>query len=198
MRASTGMTVTTQHDPQPVDTGPPDGPPDPADLGAMFDAYARDLLRYAAQRVGAQLAEDVVAQTFLVAYEQRHRFDAGRGELLPWLYGICTNLLRRQRRAEVRALRATAAAQAHAADEAAPESRSAERLDAQRAVAHVATALARLPRRQREVLLLFAVAELEYAEIAAALGIPLGSVQSALHRARTKIRSALAATGGTR
>ena len=45
--------------------------------------------------------------------------------------------------------------------------------------------------RQREVLLLFAIAELEYSEIASALGIPLGSVQSSLHRARTKIRAVL-------
>jgi RNA polymerase sigma-70 factor (ECF subfamily) len=41
------------------------------------------------------------------------------------------------------------------------------------------------------VLLLFAIAELEYSEIATALGIPLGSVQSSLHRARTKIRAVL-------
>ncbi|MEV4416980.1 sigma-70 family RNA polymerase sigma factor [Catellatospora sp. NPDC049609] len=187
------MTVTTQHDP-PAATAEP---PDPADLGAMFDAYARDLLRYATRRVGAQLAEDVVAQTFLVAYERRHRFDAARGAMLPWLYGICSNLLRREHRAEVRALRATAAAAlAGTTDEDAPDARSAERVDAQRTVARVAAALARLPRRQREVLLLYAVAELEYAEIADALGIPLGSVQSALHRARTKIRSAL--SGGSR
>lgn len=194
------MTVTTQHDPPPG-IGPPAGatePPDPADLGAMFDAYARDLLRYAAQRVGEQVAEDVVAQTFLVAYERRRHYDATRGAMLPWLYGICGNLLRRHRRTELRALRVVAAAQSHAADEVAPDARSAERVDAQRTVARVATALAKLPRRQREVLLLYAVAELEYAEIAQALGIPLGSVQSALHRARTKVKSALAAPGGSR
>jgi RNA polymerase sigma-70 factor (ECF subfamily) len=51
--------------------------------------------------------------------------------------------------------------------------------------------LAALPSRQRDVLLLFAIGQLEYAEIAQALNIPLGSVQSALHRARTKLRAAL-------
>jgi RNA polymerase sigma-70 factor (ECF subfamily) len=40
--------------------------------------------------------------------------------------------------------------------------------------------------------MLYAVAELEYAEIADALRIPLGSVQSSLHRARVKVRAALA------
>ncbi|MBV1851684.1 RNA polymerase sigma factor [Catellatospora tritici] len=183
-----------------TESGPPEvaePPPDPADVGAVFDRYARELLRYATQRVGEQAAEDVVAQTFLVAYEQRQRFDPARGDLLPWLYGICTNLLRRQRRTEVRNLRLLAAASSRAEHVEAPDTRGSERVDAQRSVARVARALAGLPRRQRDVLLLFAVAELEYAEIATALGIPLGSVQSALHRARTKIKSALT-DGGPR
>jgi RNA polymerase sigma-70 factor (ECF subfamily) len=59
----------------------------------------------------------------------------------------------------------------------------------------VAGVLADLPRRQREVLLLVAVAELEYGEVAAALGIPIGSVRSALHRARHKLRVALGVEG---
>ena len=52
----------------------------------MFERHARDLLRYATQRVGEQVAEDIVAQTFLTAYEQRDRYDPGKGELLPWSY----------------------------------------------------------------------------------------------------------------
>jgi RNA polymerase sigma-70 factor, ECF subfamily len=147
----------------------------------MFDRYARDLLRYAIQRVGESAAEDIVAHTFLTAYEQRHRFDPSRGEMLPWLYGICTNLLRRHRRDEVRALKALVSA--HVSNVDPP---SAEIVD-------VARALASLSRRQRDVLLLHAVAGLEYTEIAAALGIPLGSVRSALHRARAKVRAELGA-----
>lgn len=64
-------------------------------------------------------------------------------------------------------------------------------MDATALVRRVSSVLAGLPSRQREVLLLFAVAQLEYAEIAAALGIPVGTVRSALHRARTKVRTAL-------
>lgn len=168
---------------------------DPSDLAGMFDRYARDLLRYCAQRVGSDLAEDAVAETFLVAYEQRDRFDPKRGTLLPWLYGIATNVLRRHRRVELRHLRTLARAGGEPEDPQ-TEQRSVERLDAARQVARVSRALASLPRRQRDVLLLFAVAELEYAEIAVALSIPLGSVQSSLHRARTKIRAALAVTAG--
>ncbi|MEV4538346.1 sigma-70 family RNA polymerase sigma factor [Asanoa sp. NPDC049518] len=163
---------------------------DPTDLAGMFTAYGRDLLRYCTRRVGEQVAEDVVAETFLVAYEQRFRYDPGRGAVLPWLYGIATNLLRRHRRTELRALRALADA------EPGPDA-AEERVDAQRTVRRLATVLAELPRRQRDVLLLFAVAELDYAEIAAALDIPPGTVRSALHRARAKVRAALTPEGET-
>jgi RNA polymerase sigma factor (sigma-70 family) len=47
----------------------------------------------------------------------------------------------------------------------------------------------------REALLLYAWGELKYEEIAAALAIPLGTVQSRLHRARRKLREALEAEG---
>ncbi|GAA4676754.1 RNA polymerase sigma factor [Phytohabitans rumicis] len=164
---------------------------DPTDLAGMFDRYARELLRYCTRRVGEQAAEDVVAETFLVAYEQRHRYDTGRGEMLPWLYGIATNLLRRHRRTEIRALRALARGDGGSSTVDGPGQRAADRVDAERTVARLSAVLAKLPRRQRDVLLLYAVAELEYAEIAAALEIPLGSVQSALHRARAKVRAAL-------
>jgi RNA polymerase sigma-70 factor (ECF subfamily) len=189
------MTVPTR---QPTDgeAAPAPTADDPADLAGMFDRYARDLLRYCAQRVGTDLAEDAVAETFLVAYEQRDRFDPKRGALLPWLYGIATNVLRRHRRTELRHLRTLARSSGEAEDPQ-TEQRHVERLDAARQVARVSRALAALPRRQRDVLMLYAIAELEYAEIAAALSIPLGSVQSSLHRARTKIRAALATSGGT-
>jgi RNA polymerase sigma-70 factor (ECF subfamily) len=167
---------------------------DAADLASMFDSHAKDLLRYCTRRVGEHIAEDVVAETFLVAYEQQDRFDPARGPVLPWLYGIATNILRRHRRTEVRALRALATAETTADF----TGRAAERVDAQRLAAPLASVLAALPRRQRDVLLLYAVAELGYAEIAAALDIPLGSVQSALHRARTKVRAVLSSHGAAR
>lgn len=161
----------------------------PEELAGLFDRHARELLRYCTRRVGAQLAEDVVAETFLIAHEQRDRFDAERGEWLPWLYGISTNLLRRHRRAEIKALRERA--WAVAVDDLGHDEAAAQRVDAQRSVGRLSGVLAKLPARQRDVLMLFAVAELEYAEIATALEIPLGSVQSALHRARAKVRAAL-------
>jgi len=161
---------------------------------ALYDRHARTLYRYCARRVGAVTAEDVVAATFLHAYTHRHRYDPARADVLPWLYGIATNLLRRHRRDEVRGYRALARTGVDpVADHA---GRAAERADADLQVRGLAGVLAALPRRQRDVLLLYAVAELEYAEIASALRLPLGTVRSALHRARTKLRGALAQRPG--
>ncbi len=165
---------------------------DPADLAAMFERCVRPLLRYCACRVGPDAAEDVVAEVFAVAYAQRMRFDPARASALTWLYGIATNISRRHRRTEMRIYQTYARGAADLVDDAVAD-RAASRADALSARRRVATALAKLPARQRDVLLLYAIAELDYAEIAEALDIPLGSVQSSLHRARTKLRASLGA-----
>jgi RNA polymerase sigma-70 factor (ECF subfamily) len=163
------------------------------DFATLYDRHAPGLFGYCARRVGPDVAEDVVANTFLTAYEHRRRYDEARGDPLPWLYGIATNLLRRHRRDEVRSYRLLARTGVDPISEAdaGHEQRADERTDARARARRIAGALAALPARQRDVLLLYAVGELEYAEIAEALHIPLGSVQSALHRARAKLRAAL-------
>jgi RNA polymerase sigma-70 factor (ECF subfamily) len=55
----------------------------------------------------------------------------------------------------------------------------------------LAGVLARLPKKQRDVLLLVAWGDLEYEDVARALSIPVGTVGSRLHRARATIRAAL-------
>lgn len=166
-------------------------PPD--DVAGLFDRYGAELLRYCASRVGSSIAEDIVADTFLIVYERRHRL--AEGPARAWLYGIATNLLRRHRRTETRALRTLARTghDPHVHDFA---DRAVDRVDASSLSRELAAVLARLPGRQRDVLLLYALADLDYESIARTLGIPLGSVQSALHRARTKVRAAVTDTRG--
>ena len=57
------------------------------------------------RRIGADAADDVVAETFLIAFRQRASFRPDCPDARPWLYGIATNLVRRHRRTEVRQLR---------------------------------------------------------------------------------------------
>jgi RNA polymerase sigma-70 factor (ECF subfamily) len=68
------------------------------------------------------------------------------------------------------------------------------RLTARSVRSVLVAALAELAEPDRDVLLLFAWEQLSYEEVARALGIPVGTVRSRLHRARAKIRQALAGT----
>jgi len=167
----------------------------PSDVTSLFDRYGAELHRYCASRIGPSLAEDIVAETFLIAYRRRDRLPDG--PVRAWLYGIATNVIRHHRRTETRALRLLARTGHDPCVVEDVADRVADRVDASRLTRQAAAALAKLPTRQRDVLLLYAVANLDYDTIARTLGIPLGSVQSALHRARTKVRAALAPEGTT-
>ncbi|QKV80330.1 RNA polymerase sigma factor [Amycolatopsis sp. Hca4] len=170
---------------------------DAEQFGLLFDRHAGALHRYCAGRVGAEVAEDVVADVFCVAFKQRDRYDADRANALPWLYGIATNLLRRRWRQEAARYRAMAKAVPPLAGGDEPALRAVERTHAAEYVRLITSALGQMPRRQRDVLLLFALADLDYGEIATALAIPVGTVRSALHRARKRLRDVLPAHADT-
>jgi len=155
----------------------------------LYDRYAPDIHRYVTRRLGDGAADDVTADTFLTAFRIRSRYDLTRTNARPWLYGIAGNLIGKQRRTEVRALKALART-GHDPVAASWVEDTESRLDAQ---GPLAGALAALPAGDRHVLLLVAWAELTYQEVAEALGIPVGTVRSRLNRARRKVRTALGA-----
>ncbi|MDL4821307.1 RNA polymerase sigma factor [Actinomadura opuntiae] len=166
---------------------------EPECFAGVFDRHYGAIHGFAARRLGAGLADDVAAETFLIAFDRRGSYDVARGDARPWLYGIASNLISRHRRAEVRQYRALARAGASDVAEGHAE-RVAGRLDAQAARGALAAALGSLASGDRDVLLLVAWAQLGVQETAEALGIPAGTARSRLHRARKKIRAAL---GGT-
>jgi RNA polymerase sigma-70 factor (ECF subfamily) len=163
---------------------------DPERFSVLYDRYAAMLYRYAARRVGPANAEDAVAATFLAAFAARRRYDLGRQDARPWLFGILTKDLGKRRRAEDARFRALARA-ASAQPAVGHEDDVARQVSAQSARRALAAALARLSQRDRGVLLLIAWGELSYAEASEALGIPVGTVRSRLNRARRKMREAL-------
>ncbi len=65
----------------------------------IFDRHAGEILRYVHARLGPDLAEDVVAETFLAAFRHRERYDTTRPDARPWLYGIAVRQIGRHRRA---------------------------------------------------------------------------------------------------
>ncbi|MCF6523362.1 RNA polymerase sigma factor [Streptomyces sp. JJ36] len=162
----------------------------PEAFAQLYDRYAADIHRYALRRLGDSVADDITAETFLAAFRSRSRFDTTRTSARPWLYGIAANLIGRHRRSEVRALRALARTGVDPVAESWTD-RVETRVTAEAARGPLAAALAALPARDRHVLLLFAWADLSYAEVGEALGIPVGTVRSRLNRARRKVRSAL-------
>jgi RNA polymerase sigma factor (sigma-70 family) len=163
---------------------------DPAGFATLFDRHATVIRDYLARRVGPQPAEDLTGETFLIAFARRTDYDQAHQNALPWLYGIASNLVRQRRRGEVRQLRALA--RTGVDDVLADHAESVStKVTAQASTRVLAGALARLTAGERDVLLLMAWAGLSYDELAAALDIPLGTVRSRLHRARTKVRAAL-------
>jgi RNA polymerase sigma-70 factor (ECF subfamily) len=166
---------------------------DAGTFGVLFDRHARRLHRYCAGRVGPDVAEDLVSEVFCLAFKRRDRYDATRQDALPWLYGIATNLVRRRWRQESARYRAMAQAGEDHVGSDEPTQQAIDRIDAGGYTRLITETLAKMPGKQRDVLLLYALADLDYQEIAAALSIPLGTVRSTLHRARKRLQRALPA-----
>ncbi|SBT38837.1 RNA polymerase sigma factor [Micromonospora narathiwatensis] len=168
---------------------------DPEAFRQLFDDHARSVYNHGFRLTGDwSVAEDVVSLTFLEAWRLRDRVDVGgeAGALRPWLLGIATNVARNVRRATRRYAGALARLPPPEvvpdfAEEVAGRLRDRERL------ARVRTALAALRQPEREVLALCVWSGLDYAEAAAALGVPVGTVRSRLSRARTKLHKLVGA-----
>ena len=75
------------------------------DFEQLYRQHARAVHRYLARRVGSELADDLTADTFVVAWRRRSSYDDRLGSPAGWLYGIATNLARRHRRREDAELR---------------------------------------------------------------------------------------------
>jgi RNA polymerase sigma-70 factor (ECF subfamily) len=150
---------------------------EPEAFAVLFDRHFGAIHGYAQRRVGADLADEIAAETFTRAFDRRRRFDVSHESARPWLLGIAANLLRRHWRTERRRL------DAYARSTGRPDTALSEPV-----AGDLAAALRNLSRREREPLLLLAWADLSYDEIAVALEIPVGTVRSRISRARTHLR----------
>jgi RNA polymerase sigma factor (sigma-70 family) len=160
------------------------------DFAEIYDRYAPMLYRYAVRRLGADFAEDVVAETFLAAFRHQGRYDPNRGDRRAWLFGILTHEIARRHRGEAARYRALAQVAATRPEQDLAE-RVAETASAAAAGPALHRALARLKRSDRDVLLLVAWADLSPTEVAEVLAIPVGTVRSRLFRARKIVRREL-------
>jgi len=155
----------------------------------LFETHQDAVFRLACRLTGAHdLAEDLTQECFLGLIRYPGRFDARRGSLRHYLYGTIRNLVRQRWQASRREIPLDDDAEADLPHVSALEP-GVDDGDVSKAV-HAA--IAALPVLQREALVLFEFEELSLEQIAGISGCDAGTVKSRLHRARVRLRRALA------
>lgn len=161
---------------------------EPGAFSEIFERHVRPVGGYIRRRVGTDAVDDVLSETFLVAFRRRASFDLRIESARPWLLGIATKVVKSHRAAEARQWRAfEASASAEGVGIEMPHAASDSRIDADAALRALAPRIAALAARDRDTLLLHAWGDLTYEQIATALGVPVGTVRSRLNRVRRKL-----------
>ena len=130
------------------------------------------------------VAEDITQEVFLTLLREECGYDPDRGTLSGYLFGIARKLVLRQ----LERGRVDVPLETDAEDASLPELAVVQDplgdLTQRETLEALRRAVATLPRRYREVVVLCDLEEVDYADAAAALGCPIGTVRSRLHRAR--------------
>ena len=160
---------------------------DPAAFGTLFERHGRAVYNYCFRRTADwAAAEDLTSVVFLEAWRKRKELRLHGDTLLPWLYGVATNVLRNRGRSLKRYRAAldhlTVEHEADFADDV------AGRIGDEQQMRHVLATFRLLPKRDQDVLALCVWSELSYEEAAVALDLPVGTVRSRLSRARSRLR----------
>lgn len=160
---------------------------DAAAFGELYDRHANAIYNHCFRGTASwSLAEDLTSAVFLQAWRHRSDVRLVGDSALPWLLGVATNLARNQQRALRRYQAALRRLPPPSSEDDFADDLAA-RVDDERAMRRILVLVNRLPRRDRVVLALCVWDGLSYAEAAAALGIPVGTVRSRLSRARRRL-----------
>lgn len=185
------MTETTER----ADVGPPPDAQlwdliakgDHAAFAELFERHAEAVWNYAYRLTASWAqAEDLLSATFLTAWRKRGEARLVRDSALPWLYTVTANRARTEWRASRRALRLVGKLVPQDEHDHADE--VAARTDAQRRLAAVVAAIAKLPRSEREIAQLCLLGDVSTADAATLLGITESSVRARVSRTRAHLR----------
>jgi RNA polymerase sigma-70 factor (ECF subfamily) len=172
---------------------------DPKARTALVRMYQRPVYALASRMVAAQkrdLADDLAQESMLKVLEHLGRFDPnGPAKLSTWILTIttrtCIDALRRSKKVIALWADPTDREPEVSARADGPE----ETFEARELRARIEQAMAQLSDDQRAILILRAYHDLDYPEIASALGIEAGTVKSRLSRARQALKDAMVARG---
>jgi RNA polymerase sigma-70 factor (ECF subfamily) len=152
---------------------------------ALYQRRQAALYRFALHMSGsAAVAEDVTQEVFLVLLREGCGYDPGRGTLSGYLFGVARKHVLRH----VERSRGDVALETDSDDTPLPQLAVNDDplidLTRREGIESLRRAVQALPRRYREVVVLCDLEEIDYADAAIALGCPIGTVRSRLHRAR--------------
>ncbi|WP_395103646.1 RNA polymerase sigma factor [Actinomadura sp. SCN-SB] len=170
-----------------AESGEPGEPGDAARFTAIYDACRQRVWAYAAARAGRQAADDVVSETFAVAWR---RLGDVPEPPLPWLLGVARNVLRDRYREQARhaAFTTDFAGEPPPGRQGATDGDIAERVAERLAMLR---AMAALPDGDREILILVAWQGLSPRDAAKVVGCSAAALRVRLHRARRRLLRAV-------
>lgn len=136
-------------------------------------------------------AEDLVQETYLRAVRARNDFSLEECGIRPWLVRIMHNLHVTRSQREQRQPRAVDEAHLNSADSGKQAPLTVDPGSFQAMDQQIVHAIEELPEEYLTVILLWAIEDFSYKEIADALKVPMGTVMSRLHRARSRLSARL-------
>jgi RNA polymerase sigma factor (sigma-70 family) len=163
-------------------------------FGQLFERHAKAIYNYCFRRTGDwSVAEDLVSLVFLEAWRRRDK-ELPSGKVLPWLYGIATNVLRNRRRSD-RRFAAALGRVPRRQPEPSFANDADDRIDDERQMKRILGVISQLPWHEQNTFVLCAWVGLSYEDVSVALDIPVGTVRSRLSRARRRLRELEPALG---
>jgi RNA polymerase sigma-70 factor, ECF subfamily len=163
----------------------------------IYRRYHAVVYRFARMMSGSPaVADDVTQEVFMALMRDLGRYEPQRAGLATYLYGVARNVTRARLRKEQRFVNLEEAP-AGTSDSVGPTDPT-EALAHSQDLIRLRQAIVALPSRYREVVILCDLHDLSYAEAAAALGSPVGTVRSRLHRGRNLLAERFRAADGDR
>jgi RNA polymerase sigma factor (sigma-70 family) len=155
-------------------------------FGLLFERYGSVIYAYCFRRTAdADRAADLLSITFLEVWRSR-KVPLHGDKVLPWLFGVATNVLRNERRAR-RRYKAALDRLPAALDEHDFAEEATARLDGERRMREALYLVERVPRGERDVFVLVDWQGLSPEDAAEALGISAGAARTRLSRARKRL-----------